>query len=295
MLPLTTRPTDELELADWCELNAVVSEDRSFSFGELERTLNRAAIFRNQEEVEEKMAEVAFEIEARVLAASEGYAFTFDGYNVELRADEDNYYPYLFCLCLSYFGWEQLPGAAIFPARMFEWLSSVAARRFLQGEAIRFAAPREGDVPGPFREAVDYICQRFGEGVGLQPTGEPVGQDDTLDIVAWRDFPDGLPGKLLLFGQCAAGANWEEKISDLQPRDFCDAWMQQAPSSTLLKALFIPHRVESEKWRLRTIKAKLIFDRCRIAYLAHQPDQVPNPHTYMQWCRSTLEGAQRAQ
>jgi len=287
------RPTDELDLADWCELSALLADDRAFSFGDLERALNRAAVFRNQEDVEQKLAEVAFELESRVMAAGDGYAFTFDGYNIELRPAEDDYYPYLFCLCLSYFGWEQPAGAGVFPARMFERLSSVAARRFVQGESIRFAAPREGDVPPDFRGAVDYICQRLGEGIGLQPTDEPVGQDDTLDIVAWRDFPDKLPGKLLLFGQCAAGGNWEEKISDLQPRDFCDAWMQQAPSSTLLKALFIPHRVESEKWRLRSIKAKLIFDRCRIAYLAHRPDQLPSPEAYMEWCRTTLDGIRR--
>ena len=295
MLPLPRRPTDEIDLADWCELNALMARDRSFSFGDLERALNRAAVFRDQEDLEQKMSEVSFEIEARALAAGEGYAFTFDGYIVEVRGDEDSYYPYVFCLCLSYFGWEQPAGATVYPARMFEWLSSLAARRFLQGEAIRFAAPREGDVPAAFRDAVGHICQRIGEGIGLQQTGEPVGQDDTLDIVAWRDFPDGLPGKLLLFGQCAAGGNWQEKISDLQPRDFCDAWMQQTPSSTLLKALFIPHRVESEKWRLRTIKAKLIFDRCRIAYLAHGPDQALNPGSYTQWCRTKLEGAELAQ
>jgi hypothetical protein len=292
MLPLPTRPTDELDLADWCELNAFMAEDRAFSFGDLERTLNQSAVFNTQQDVEEKLSEVAFELEARVIAAGEGYAFTFDGNNIELHADEDDYYPYLFCLFLSYFGWQQPAGAVVFPARMFERLSSVAARRFVQGEAIRFAAPREGDVPVPFREAVDYICQRFGEGMGLQPTDEPVGQDDTLDIVAWRDFPDRLPGKLLLFGQCAAGANWEEKISDLQARDFCDAWMEQAPSSTLLKALFVPHRIESDKWRLRTIKAKLIFDRCRIAYLVHHPDHLPNPEAYMEWCRTTLAAQQ---
>lgn len=292
MLPLPTRPTDELDLADWCELNALLAEDRTFSFGDLERVLNQAAIFNNQEDLEEKISEVAFELEARALAAGDAYAFTFDGHTVELRANENDYYPYLFCLCLSYFGWEQPAGATTFPARMFERLSSVAARRFVQGEAIRFAAPREGPVPAPFREAVDYLCHRFGEGMGLQQTGEPVGQDDTLDIVAWRDFPDRLSGKLLLFGQCAAGGNWEEKISDLQPRDFCDAWMEQAPSSTLLKALFIPHRIESEKWRLRTIKAKLIFDRCRIAFLAHHPDDLPQPNSYMEWCRARLEQQQ---
>jgi hypothetical protein len=288
MLPFPNRPTDELELADWCELNALLAEDRLFSFGDLERTLNRAALFGSQEEIEEKMAEVAFELEARAVAAGDGYAYTFDGYNVELRADEGAYYPYLFCLCLSYFGWEQPAGAGVFPARMFERLSSLVAQRFVQGEAIRFAAPRDGDVPAEFREAIDYICQRVGEGMGLRPTGEPVGQDDKLDIVAWRDFPDSLPGKLLLFGQCAAGANWEEKISDLQPRDFCDAWMVQAPSSNLLKALFIPHRIESDRWRLRTIKAKLIFDRCRIASLAHRPDGLPSPESYMEWCRARL-------
>jgi hypothetical protein len=206
-----------------------------------------------------------------------------------LKGTAEQYPSYVFCLCVSTFKWENKKGAKAFPARMFEHLSSFAAKNFLQGESIRFAAPRDGGFPSEFRVAIDELCRRVGEGAGMKAKKLKAGQDDTLDVVAWRDFPDKRPGKLLLFGQCASGRNWKSKISDLQPRDFCDIWMEQTPPSNLLKALFIPHQVDLDEWWQRSVKAKMIFDRCRIAYWAHGRGGIPNQTEYVAWSRSKLQ------
>lgn len=286
MLPLPT-PTDEINLADWMELCALVSQDTNFSLGDAERVLRQSATIVDAR-IEEVLAEISYELRYRETAAADAYAFEFSGTSIQLKAEPERYYHYIFCLCLSYFAWEADPEHNVFPARMFEQLSCLVAKSFVGGEAIRFAAPREGPVPTAFRDAVDYLCRHIGEGEGMLDIDESVGQDDTLDVVAWRDFPDRAAGKLLLFGQCAAGRNWRSKISDLQPRDFSDKYMQQAPSSNLLKALFIPHRIVDRQWRKRTVEAKLIFDRCRIAYWAHRG--AGNGNAFTHWYTQVLEG-----
>ncbi len=285
--------TDGIRLADWLELCALISKDQNSSLGDLERLLKRSAILRSGDgSLETKLPEVAFELQCRLQAAAGAYPFTFDGVRLELRGKAEEYASYVFCLCLSAFKWENKKGSKAFPARMFERLSSFAAKNFLYGEAFRFAAPREVDFPSEFRAAVDELCRRVGEGAGIKAKKMKAGQDDTLDIVAWRDFPDKRHGKLLLFGQCAAGQNWRSKISDLQPVDFCGTWMEEVPPSTLLKALFIPHQVDLDEWWQRSVRAKMIFDRCRIAYWAHGRGTIPNQSAYVAWFRSKLRAVQ---
>jgi hypothetical protein len=77
---------------------------------------------------------------------------------------------------------------------------------------------------------------------------------------------------VILFGQCAAGANWVDKLTELDPEVFWDQWMNQGKVSSPLRTIFIPHRVFSQaEWEMRARSARLLFDRCRIVAFAH-PD-----------------------
>ena len=91
--------------------------------------------------------------------------------------------------------------------------------------------------------------------------------DRALDVVAWRDFNDQSPGKLLLFGQCASGNDWDKagKLAELNPQEFFEEFMMSVPASPFVKAYFIPHRVERRYWTYYTRHSGMIFDRCRIA------------------------------
>jgi hypothetical protein len=92
--------------------------------------------------------------------------------------------------------------------------------------------------------------------------------DYGLDLVAWRDWPDGLSGKIILFGACASGQDWEDKTDDLNLEDFFKLRMMDYPESPVMPAFFVPHRVPPSRWRETTVEAGIIFDRCRIASLA---------------------------
>lgn len=293
MLALPYPATDALKLADWLELYALVSRDSNSSSGDLERALRRAAVLEaDREDIERKYLEVFTELEARARSAKRAYPFKIKGALLELKSKIDDFPSYVFCLCLSFWRWKHPKGEPVFPRRMFEDLSSVAARNYVNGESVRFGFPRQ-TLMGTFGKAVKDLCALVREGSGYRTQSTRPRRDDKVDVVAWRHFPDKLPGKVVLFGQCASGADWESKIDELQPESFCKQWMLQAPVSPMVKALFIPHRVDPRQWEYINRRAGIVFDRCRLSYWVHQRGELTNRGQYIDWCRKVLRGLKR--
>src|SRR5439155_19512293 len=122
-----------------------------------------------------------------------------------------------------------------------------AARAYISsatrtGMAVRFGAPRvKTEIPRSFKAAINFLCvDCIGEGGGW-PTGKVCTprlrpQDGGLDVVAWRDWPDKLPGKMMLWGACATGGDWERKAQDLMLGSFTGEWMVLQPITPILRA-----------------------------------------------------------
>ncbi|WP_400193793.1 hypothetical protein [Hymenobacter sp. B81] len=263
-------PTDAIKLADWIELNALISPDLNYSRGDLERALNAAALkeLPNNESIESKCVEVFSELSDRAFFASDGYPFELTSPSL-LQAKDDylKYTPYVFCLCLSYFGWSAQDN----PAKMFERIAGIAAKEYIGGYLLEFGAPRSGSpVPKGFADAVKYLCKMLKEGDSISDSPLEDEKDDGIDIVAWKPFVDGLPGKLVLFGQCATGENWDTKLSEMQPQSFCKKWMRKPLESEPIRSFFMPHRLNRRSWSKATHDAGIIFERCRIAFWAQK-------------------------
>jgi hypothetical protein len=274
MPPLPDSPTDDLQLADWLELVALLSDDLNGSSGDLERALGRASVLDldGAEAVDGKVVDVFSELERRALAAGPGYPFLVEGPVLQALPNWHDHSSYVFCLFLSYFRWQRPPGSPYFPPRLFEALCAEAARQWVGGQAVRFGSPRlPTDLPRGFAKALDLLCQKLireGGGFKKQPDRVDWTKDYGLDVVAWRDWPDGLPGKLVLFGACASGQDWQDKTDDLRLDNFLKLRMIEYPESPIVPAFFVPHRVPQSRWRDTTVQAGIIFDRCRIANLA---------------------------
>lgn len=271
MLELPNDLTDPLKLADWLELYALSSPDRNSSQGDLESELRRAALFELADDtaIELKTMEVFDELEQRVNAAKEAYPFDLDYRGIlQLKSTSWEDFPaYTFCLCLSYFG---LRETRLVP-KLFEQVSCLAAKGYLQGDVIEFGWPRrEEELPSSFTDAITEMCKRIGEGRGYREQSSLDRKDDTVDLVAWKEFADRKSSKILMFGQCASGQEWEEKRAELDPMRFWNQWMEVSPVGPYpLKSYFIPHRVARNKWEYFA-RNLILFDRCRIAFWAHQ-------------------------
>jgi hypothetical protein len=285
------REEDPLKLADWLEIYAMLSADGNSSQGDLESSLRLKGSLK-PDDINVLCAEVFSEFEPRAIAAKNAYPFRVSGGVVSFDGTIEDSAAYIFCLCLSYFGSKLERGQTIFPRRMFEDLSALAARTYVGGKSYRFAAPRK-DVP-EFRKALDLLCERMGEGGSCKHAETRSAQDDNLDIVAWKHFPDGLPGKILLFGQCATGENWDDsKLMSLQADKFCQFWLSDFPPSPLIRAYFVPHRVDRRDWNKVILFGGIMFDRCRIAYLVKSGKLLKVERPYVEWVKGVLEGQRK--
>lgn len=264
-------PTDTYDpaaLADWLELSACAADDRETSAGDLERRLNLL----NHGRPEEAVGNTLTEIDRRKKAAGAAYPFerSASGSAVMKRNDSNECVAYLFCLLLSYLGWRAKRGT-VNPWLLFEELSCHAARNYL-GEALLFGTScREGHGSGKvFESRINELCRHLGEGEGFNGGPTFNAQDSHLDVVAWRSFPDGKTSKVVMFGQCASGANWTNKLNELQPQPFWKNWISGHDVSPLLRSFFMPHRIFApEEWDNRARWGGVLFDRCRIANQAH--------------------------
>jgi hypothetical protein len=154
------------------------------------------------------------------------------------------------------------------PTRIFEEVAELAAKEYVSGESLKFGFPRRV-MPAGFVEALSVICTKLGEGISAKRRPDSVAEKDAhLDIVAWRPFPDRRQAQLILFGQCAAGGNWDEKLSEMQPDVFTDLYWTEAPAVKPIKAFFTPFRLSLLTWYKNAKSAGVVFDRCRIAYWA---------------------------
>ena len=277
--------------ADWLELKALAAGDRNSSFQDLVAEMRRAgstdaieesmdALVDSRGETSERIADAVFyELEDRACAAGTGYPFSVGEQAIQLNADLFAAgSTYVFLLLLSRFGVNAAKGARVRPERDFEDISLAAAEGYFghneHDGSYLFAFPRRTAASG-FPAAVDELSEQLGEGGGANRVKPAAQQKDArLDVVVWHGFPDRRPGQLIAFGQCAAGANWTTKLSDLPDTSrWCQAWMFQPPSVPPVRMFFVPHRPTRDEWWTSATIGGVLFDRCRIA---HHVPQLPS-------------------
>lgn len=270
--------------ADWLEVLALSAPDGDSSFQDLVSEVRRAGTldaFSDQDgldtgsEKSQVLASDAFaRLDLRAKACGDSYPFVIDDQTVTVKdADEAKRSPYSFMLLLRMFGVCAGP-RGIKGATHFEELCERAASQYLGGHALgvesyHFGFPRRTS-PSGFRAALDELCRRLGEGGGARDTPARRNQKDAkLDLVAWRPFPDLRAGKLIAFGQCAAGDNWDGKVTELSPRSFIYQWTNtRIFGFEPLVFFFVPRCLDDAEWESVSSQGDTIpFDRCRISLL----------------------------
>jgi hypothetical protein len=223
----------------------------------------------------EKFADDAFaELEDRSEDCVGCYPFAIKDSVLQTKEDLTPHWAYIFCLLLSYRGADR-GEVGKRPTQLFEEVAAVAARRYVSGESIRFGFPRRV-LPSNFIEAIKEVCGKLGEGEGpRQRPSSRHAKDAQLDIIAWRPFPDQRKAKLILFGQCAAGGNWEEKLSELQPANFIKSYLLESLAVDPLRCFFTPFRLRHDDWYEKAVQGGILFDRCRIAHFAYEQEPPP--------------------
>ena len=290
MVDLPHDLTNPIALADWLELSALEAGDGNASAGDLTSALQIHNIPGSSEDM---VLQVILELEHREKAAGEAYPFVKQSATLlQLKGDWKQFAPYVFCLCLSYFQWRPAGGELIDPRKLFEEISLLAAESYIQGESFPFGRACASGA-NPFETAVNQLCRRLGEGNCFVRRSSVRRRDDRVDIVVWKPFEDKLPSKLIMFGQCASGENWKDKLAEMQPDSFWSNWIVDPNVSPLLRSFYIPHAIDRNDWSYYALNGGILFDRCRIALWAHRSGTVSTDDRYVDWCQTAFPTIRR--
>lgn len=271
-------------LADWVEVNALLYPDGTVSKQDLLYPLKREEENPEdqieQSDVDILASEVFSELARRSRSAGDGYPFSLDGAKIKRKKGRAGFLSYTFCLLISFFGVEKDEYCSDWRTnevtKKFEELSAAAVESLLDNTKLGaraevFGWPRrwQGNVLNPgFSKALEKICLECGE---MKPRDRPAAstaKDAGLDVIAWKRFPDKLPGGLFFWGQCAAGMDWPSKLGSVrQFKAFVDEY---TPPIT---GTFIPHMPDissprgEDEWSVYVQLYGMLFNRSRIAYL----------------------------
>lgn len=287
---------DPVRTADWIELQALQSDPKEFALEAARSVLDMEGTLGEFEEAqpEEKgtpphdfseylVASAKLEIDRRSHVVGDAYPFEISG--GVLRADaSERYTPYIFCL-LTADREDYRPGDQE-SAKLFEHLVKEAMVEYIDGEAVRFGTPRDTMPPG-IHDAIESLSHLVGD--RKLSDGYPVNATDKdlgLDVLAWKKFTDGYPGKVEICVQCATGQKWAGKKFECN----LDEWgnILLWPFKPFL-SLAIPYVISRSEWE-RNCMGVILMDRLRIASVLKG---VTLPRTsWWDWCQERLAATQ---
>ena len=224
-----------------------------------------------EEEETDRIVEAAYsEIERRQEACRDGYPFdiTRQGHTIHANHDAKNQrhiiYKYLLIATQMNMQNSRLH-KDIDGTLLFEELAAEVAREYFgaRAESLVFGT---ASGSAKFSDKVNDLCNRMKEGDGyVNRAGTSQNKKDgKLDVVVWKHFTDGLPGKLIAFGQCKTGTNYRDTLTELQPDSFCKKWLQTPLILNPLRMFFVAEALSRCHWYRDSCDAGLMFDRCRI-------------------------------
>ena len=298
--------------ADWAELQALLSTRGTWTSGDLyglldfleDTATNPSSI---DEETEEELDESILESQRdrlvgivfdelryreRILGKSYPFSISTDQLRIERVPDVPSVpgrTVYVFCLLVSAIREKKIQSPDLTKnvqcriPNLFQICACLAAGGYIAGDVASFGFPRRTGTN--FLSALRETYQRFGAGTVKTtiPPGFPAStKDGGIDVIAWKDHPDRMPGKLYLLGQCASGRNWGEK-SVLERIPQFHGWFSETPAAHCVPSMFIPFTLHRDladdpdvsfdemlKNRLLHEERRygIVFDRCRVAHFA---------------------------
>lgn len=271
-IPLPIDSGDKVKLADWMEINALIdAKDHSSSTEDL---VSELKIINSEDKTEELKNDTSGELLQRMKKLGDIYPFTYNGILLKVKRQKNfnRRWAYIFCLLLSYIG---VKGGIKIRAwnqditKLFEEVSGIAAKEFISGQItesklLEFGHPRRSWAPETkaFSKALEILRSSIASGQVKKNPRARWQKDAGLDIVTWRDFPDNRSTKTILFGQCAAGDDYRQKMHEIT---LFEGFFEMP--KTHMKGLFIPHEVDDILWEDMTSYPYIgiLFDRSRIS------------------------------
>lgn len=300
-LPETPSPRAPAhELADFAEW--VCWRDETSSMTQLLRDIGRLSEndytsgVPEEEQIDRVVEEAFAEIERRELACRGGYPFALSNRGFTLNSSESGgnkrqiIYKYLLLATRLNMKVDNRH-AGIDGTLLFESVSADAGQSYFGARSEKMIFGTSAGT-SDFPSKINALCDQIREGVRFENKNQspPNENDGKLDVVVWTPFPDGMPGKLIAFGQCKTGTEYKDKLTQLQPDSFCRKWFYSSPVLTPLRMFFVAEALPQNHWYNIASDSGLLFDRCRIVECCDNlsPDVLANVEKWTEAAAESL-------
>lgn len=148
----------------------------------------------------------------------------------------------------------------------FQYLATAGLAAEIGGPAWSFGSPRP-DGTGFINKLTEiWTVLRDGR-VNPNPSAPDRPKDDQVDVFAWRESRDGLPGFLFAAAQVATGANWKDKSVKAHVAGvFAARWFNPPPVTTMVAYHIVPFTRPDEKFRDDVLVVGNILHRLRLPF-----------------------------
>lgn len=167
-------------------------------------------------------------------------------------------------------------------ASLFEEIASVAAQAILGKGTISWHTgwPRSGGKPVRIKELYSLINNETSEFNWSPKQGLPTDPSHTdekdcgIDIIAQKKLDPYRPANIFLFGQCACGDNWVEKLHECDPKYRLEQYFETTTLVPPVKAIFVPFCLSQYWINIASKRGDILaVDRLRLVRLSHEINQ----------------------
>lgn len=247
-------------VADWVELELAAGESQLSKA----KTSSVAESVRGSEPGEAFLSDVWRQLEERQSRYTSQF-FYCDGDLVCRGPDQQDSAEYIACLLFSLYG---VADESRTDPKIFERLSAEAIKNYLQGKVYVFGWPVLPDVQAEIALRVKDVATKAREKFVEAPAQRY--KDRGVDVIAWKPFvehptEEHRSSQLVILAQCASGANWRQKTTQLPIK----SWIQYVHwASDPLTGFAVPRVIPADLWHDISRESQgILFDRIRIVNL----------------------------
>jgi hypothetical protein len=261
--PIDESKASSNQLADWLELEALLTESGTTALAAINQNLEIDEDFEPAELDDENLvadrraqqALSAIEERTKTIGNAYPYVVNNEGTRLSLKAEiTPGGYTYLFCLVVSNAAADGHLSAKgpwspdlVTARKLFQICATVSAAGFVQGPAFSVGWPRPDS--STFVEKLKQVYDDFGDGIpyGKIPPGAPAKvKDDEIDVIAWKHGHGTKPQMGYFLGQAASGTNWTDKALKGTVDLFHGTWFTKEPASKPRVGTIIPFFLPSD-------------------------------------------------
>ncbi len=204
------------------------------------------------------------------------YQIDEDGLIVPLKNWRTECPYYMACLIFSLEGNPSSEaGSTTSSGKLFERLSNVSVRNYINGETEVFGYPSTNDI-----KSISSLMNQTYRNFPIQA------KDRGVDIFGWKKA-DSRQNKVVILVNCASGDNWKSKTNELN----IEAWKQYInfTSHSISKGMAIPKVISNnDELEEITLDTGILFDRTRL-YKFFEDDEESLQNELAQWCENRIQ------